>query len=63
MDLEERTLDEPFEERCEVCGAELTRSEILAAREDGGPFLCSVHAVEELPTGDDDEVSGTGSVA
>jgi hypothetical protein len=63
MPLEERTLDEPFEERCAVCGAELTQSEILAAREDGGPFLCSVHAVEELPPGDDDEVSGTGSVA
>jgi hypothetical protein len=62
MDLEERTLEEPFAERCTVCGAELTRAEILAAREEGGPFVCSVHAVEELPA-EDDETPGTAPPA
>jgi hypothetical protein len=32
-----------------VCGARLTEPEIEAAREAGGPFLCSVHAAELLP--------------
>jgi hypothetical protein len=49
MDLEERTLDDTLETTCSVCGAHLTPAEIEAAREVGGPFLCSVHAAEELP--------------
>ena len=49
MDLEERTLEETLEKTCTVCGARLTKLEIDAARETGGPFLCSVHAAEELP--------------
>jgi hypothetical protein len=49
MDLEERTLDDTLARRCEVCGAELTTSEIEASRETGGPFLCTVHAVEVAP--------------
>jgi hypothetical protein len=49
MDLEERTLDDSLEQTCSVCGATLTTQEIEAAREAGGPFLCSVHAAEELP--------------
>jgi hypothetical protein len=53
MDLEEQTLDEPFAERCTVCGVALTQGEIEAAREAGGPFLCTVHAAEELPAEDD----------
>jgi hypothetical protein len=52
MDLEERTLDDTLEENCAVCGAKLTGLEIEAAREAGGPFLCSVHAAEELPAED-----------
>jgi hypothetical protein len=48
MDLEERTLDDTLEKSCTVCGARLTGLEIEAARETGGPFLCSVHAAEEL---------------
>lgn len=52
MDLEERTLDDTLEETCTVCGAKLTALEIEAAREAGGPFLCSVHATEELPADD-----------
>jgi hypothetical protein len=54
MDLEEHTLDDTLERRCEVCGAELTTAEIVSSREAGGPFLCTVHAVEEAPA---DELS------
>jgi hypothetical protein len=55
MDLEERTLDDTLEQTCTVCGARLTEQEIEAAREAGGPFLCTVHAAEELPA---DELAG-----
>jgi hypothetical protein len=58
MDLEERTLEETLEKTCTVCGARLTKLEIDAARETGGPFLCSVHAAEELPAADLDEAGG-----
>jgi hypothetical protein len=58
MDLEERTLEDTLEQRCSVCGARLTKLEIDAAREQGGPFLCSVHAAEELPAADLDETGG-----
>jgi hypothetical protein len=58
MDLEERTLDDTLEQSCTVCGARLTKLEIDAAREQGGPFLCSVHAAEELPAADLDETGG-----
>jgi hypothetical protein len=49
MDLEERTLEDTLERSCAVCGAQLTTQEIHESRESGGPFLCSVHAAEELP--------------
>jgi hypothetical protein len=49
MDLEERTLDDTIARTCAVCGANLTTPEIVAAREAGGPFLCTVHAMEEAP--------------
>lgn len=49
MDLEERTLEDSLERTCTVCGARLTAEEIEAAREAGGPFLCSVHAAETEP--------------
>ena len=58
MDLEERTLEESLEKTCTVCGARLTKLEIDTARETGGPFLCSVHAAEELPAADLDEADG-----
>jgi hypothetical protein len=56
MDLEERTLDDTIARTCSVCGAKLTTQEIEDAREAGGPFLCTVHAIEEAPAdelGDD----------
>jgi hypothetical protein len=49
MELEEHTIEDNFDERCSICGAQLTAAEIEASREAGGPFLCSVHAAEELP--------------
>jgi hypothetical protein len=59
MDLEERTLEDTLEKTCTVCGARLTTLEIEAAREAGGPFLCSVHAAEVLPAEDvADETAG-----
>jgi hypothetical protein len=55
MDLEERTLDDTIARECAVCGTRLTTTEIEAAREAGGPFLCTVHAMEEAPVEDLDE--------
>jgi hypothetical protein len=49
MDLEEKTLEDSLERTCAVCGARLTQAEIHESRETAGPFLCSVHAAEELP--------------
>lgn len=49
MSLEERTVDDNLGQACEACGATLTREEIEASREAGQPFLCSVHATEQLP--------------
>jgi hypothetical protein len=49
VSLEEHSIDEPLEQTCEVCGARLTPEEMSEALEEGGPFLCTVHAAEELP--------------
>ncbi|HEX8856403.1 MAG TPA: hypothetical protein VF752_12470 [Thermoleophilaceae bacterium] len=55
MDLEEHTGVEPVIERtCAECGAKLTDQEIQASLDSGGPFLCSVHAAEEVPLGEED---------
>jgi hypothetical protein len=48
VDLEEKTLDE-LGDQCEECGAKLTPAEMEAARESGGPALCSIHAAEDEP--------------
>jgi hypothetical protein len=53
MDLEEHTL-ERVGDRCEECGAKLTPSELSSAMESGGPSLCSVHADELVPVGEDE---------
>jgi hypothetical protein len=61
MGLEEHTLEDSLERRCQQCGAPLTEAEILTAREAGGPFLCSVHSAEDEPAeaaGDDDVPPG-----
>ena len=49
MDLEEKTLDPVIERTCAECGARLTDQEIRASLEAGGPYLCSVHAAEQVP--------------
>jgi hypothetical protein len=49
MDLEEHSIDPVIERTCAECGAKLTSQEIQAALDAGGPFLCSVHAAEEVP--------------
>jgi hypothetical protein len=48
MDLEEKSLDQ-VGDRCEECGAKLTKRELEAVLETGGPALCSIHAAEDEP--------------
>jgi hypothetical protein len=55
MDLEEHSLDPVIERHCSECGAELTDQEIQASLESDGPFLCSVHATEQVPLEDENE--------
>jgi hypothetical protein len=58
MDLEERTL-ETIDDRCEECGARLTRDELQAVLESGGPSLCKIHAAEVVPMAEEDAVEET----
>ena len=49
MDLEEKTGVDPVIERtCAECGTKLTDAEIQASLDSGGPFLCTVHAAEQI---------------
>jgi hypothetical protein len=58
-DLEETGGVEPvIQERCAECGAKLTAAEVRAALESGGPYLCQVHALENIPLEDEDEPAG-----
>ena len=54
MDLEEKSLDPVIERECAECGAKLTSAEIEASLDAGGPYLCSVHAAEQVPMDDED---------
>ena len=56
MDLEEHTLDPVIERTCEECGAKLTEREIQASLESGSRFLCAVHAAEEVPLEEEDQL-------
>lgn len=58
MGLEEPSLPDSLERRCQVCGAELTEPEIHASWEAGGQFLCSTHAAEEIPIAREEEAAG-----
>jgi hypothetical protein len=59
MDLEEREgVDPVIERRCAECGATLTQQEIKAALDSGGPYLCTVHANEEVALDEDVEPAG-----
>ena len=55
MDLEEKSgVEDNLERTCAVCGAVLTEREIHASREsESGTFLCTIHANEEVPLGDE----------
>jgi hypothetical protein len=54
MDLEEHSGVDPVIERtCAECGTKLTEQEIRASLDTGGPFLCTVHANEEVDLGED----------
>ena len=58
MDLEEHNLDPVIERTCAECGAKLTDAEVRAALEPGGPYLCQVHALENVPLEDENEPEG-----
>jgi hypothetical protein len=54
VELEEHEgVDPVIERRCTECGAQLTDAEIKAAMETNGPFLCTVHANEDVDLGED----------
>jgi hypothetical protein len=54
MDLEEKSGVDPVIERtCAECGTKLTQAEIQASLDTGGPFLCTVHASDEVDLGED----------
>jgi hypothetical protein len=54
MDLEEKSGVDPVIERtCAECGTKLTEAEIQASLDTGGPFLCTVHANEEVALDED----------
>ena len=54
MDLEPNSLDPVIERTCAECGAKLTEEEIKAALDAGQPYLCSVHAAEQVPLAEDE---------
>jgi hypothetical protein len=58
VDLEEHSLDPVIERTCEECGARLTSEEIKASLDSDGRFLCTVHAMEEVPMDELDEKPG-----
>jgi hypothetical protein len=53
VDLEEHSLDPVVQRTCAECGTRLTRQEIEASLESDGPFLCTVHASEQVPLDED----------
>jgi hypothetical protein len=56
VDLEEREgVDPVIERKCAECGATLTEQEIKAALDGAGPYLCTVHANEEVALDEDVE--------
>jgi hypothetical protein len=58
MELEEREgVDPVIERRCTECGVELTQREIQAALDSGGPYLCTMHANEQVALDDEGDPS------
>ena len=58
MDLEEHSIEPVIQRTCAECGTELTEEEIRAALDSDGPFLCQVHAIENLPLEEENEPGG-----
>jgi hypothetical protein len=58
VDLEPHSVDPVIERTCAECGAKLTAQEIQASLDSGGPYLCSVHAAEQVPLEEEDEPAG-----
>ena len=57
LDLEEHSLEPVIQRTCAECGTVLTKQEIEASLETDGPFLCTVHANEEVALDEDVESS------
>jgi hypothetical protein len=58
MELEEREgVDPVIERRCTECGVELTEREIQTALDSGGPYLCTMHANEQVALDDEADPS------
>jgi hypothetical protein len=55
VDLEEHSLDPVIERTCAECGTVLSSQEIQTSLEAGGPYLCSVHAAEQVPLEEEEE--------
>jgi hypothetical protein len=58
VDLEEHSLEPVIQRTCAECGAPLTEQEIQAALDSDGPFLCTVHAIEQVPLDEEAETEG-----
>ena len=58
MDLEEHSVEPVIQRRCAECGTSLTSQEIESSLESGGPFLCTVHAMEQVDLGDEEQQPG-----
>jgi hypothetical protein len=55
VDLEEHSLDPVIERTCAECGVRLTEREIQASLESDGPYLCTVHANEQVPLDEEEQ--------
>jgi hypothetical protein len=55
VDLEEHSIDPVIQRTCAECGVKLTEQEIRASLDSDGPFLCTVHAAEQVPLEEEDE--------
>jgi hypothetical protein len=56
VDLEPKSVDPVIERTCAECGATLTEQEIRASLEAGEVYLCSVHAAEQVPLAEEDQL-------
>jgi hypothetical protein len=58
MDLEEHSVEPVIQRTCAECGTALTKQEIEASLETDGPFLCTVHAMEQVDLAEEDDPPG-----